>query len=47
MIGVSNDFFGAVCPVLPVVVIDWHCVVDSSRLLVFGAFGGVFRLKPA
>lgn len=37
----------SVCPVLPVVVIGWHCGGDSSRLLVFGAFGGVFRLKPA
>lgn len=47
MIGVSNSFFGDVCSVLPVVVIGCDCVVDSSRLLVFDTFGGVFRLKPA
>lgn len=47
MIGVKNDFSDGVCPVLPVAVIGCDCVVDSSRLLVFGAFDGVFPLKPA
>ena len=48
MIGVSGGFVvGAGSDMLSVVVIGCDGVVDSSRLRVFDAFGGVFPLPPA
>lgn len=40
--GYSGFCGGGACPVSALVVIDCKCVLDLSRLRVFGAFGGGF-----